>query len=554
MEGSPKNNVYFNHKWFKNNWNWLLLIAILVFGFYLRSYHLDYPVVGYHNMKEAHTLGEAWLMHENGNFLNNQLIYNTNFENPQGIHLDNLPVISWFLMVLWNLFGVHLWIARLLMVFFSLGVISLSYLVIKKLFDKEKLALLSAFLVAVCPLLVFFGRNVQYDIPALFFALFSVYFFLRWREKNKQTDIVFFSLFMVLTAITKLPFLIFLVPILAIFPYDRIKSDILTRKYSRIKHYLYSGVIFLIIPLFIFYSKYLDKIFLNPAGIKPFALENLGILFTSGFWKTIYSYAVIDNFTGFGLLFAFFGLILVIPRFRKWNFRFLFAWALSYIIYAAFSPPQMTGHNYYQIPYAPLIMFLVAYAFLFLLNSILSLVKGVKIKKVALIVVLVLILFLWYPSLELSADRQFNTQFFGLDVAGEYINKNSHSNEAVFESGHQDRGVAWHAKRRLAEFRNVDELKAGEKELNIKWIFMYQWGLSLIQDEEFMEHLENNYHLAQVALQRNGESNQVLYVLLKKGGTFKLNDIEALTQSKDPLIKEYELTSGIVPVFYYNAN
>ena len=55
LELSPDRVLHF----LKRNLPFLLLLAIIVWGYSLRAYHLDYPVVGYHNMKEAHTLGEA---------------------------------------------------------------------------------------------------------------------------------------------------------------------------------------------------------------------------------------------------------------------------------------------------------------------------------------------------------------------------------------------------------------------------------------------------------------------------------------------------------------
>ncbi|OYT40911.1 MAG: hypothetical protein B6U86_03365, partial [Candidatus Altiarchaeales archaeon ex4484_43] len=37
----------------------LLLVFFVLLGLHLRSYHIDYPVVGYHNWKEVHYLTEA---------------------------------------------------------------------------------------------------------------------------------------------------------------------------------------------------------------------------------------------------------------------------------------------------------------------------------------------------------------------------------------------------------------------------------------------------------------------------------------------------------------
>ena len=136
-------------KFLKAKWPIIVLGLILIFGFYLRSYHADYPVIGYHNMKEAHTLGEAWFMYEDGDYFVNRLFYNINLDNPEGEHVDNFPLLSWIIVLGWKLFGVKLIVARTVMILFSIGVILFTYLIIKQLFKKEDFALLSAFFVSI---------------------------------------------------------------------------------------------------------------------------------------------------------------------------------------------------------------------------------------------------------------------------------------------------------------------------------------------------------------------------------------------------------------------
>ena len=58
-EQSEQNKDFNLIRFIRKNWNLILLIAIIIFGFYLRSYHINYPVIGYHNMKETHYLTEA---------------------------------------------------------------------------------------------------------------------------------------------------------------------------------------------------------------------------------------------------------------------------------------------------------------------------------------------------------------------------------------------------------------------------------------------------------------------------------------------------------------
>ena len=159
----------------KKNWNWLLLILILVLGFYLRAYHLDYPVVGYHNWKETHYLTEARNFANDGFFEYGFFIpkwdYPSINADPSGIHSDTFPTISILTALGFKLFGFELWVARSINILFALGSVIFFYLIVRKLFKREDLAILSALIMSINPLLVFFGRQVQLINPALFLSL-----------------------------------------------------------------------------------------------------------------------------------------------------------------------------------------------------------------------------------------------------------------------------------------------------------------------------------------------------------------------------------------------
>ncbi|HBI30045.1 MAG TPA: hypothetical protein DDY54_10435, partial [Deltaproteobacteria bacterium] len=51
------------------------LIVILVFGAYLRSYHINYPSIGYHNMKENEYLSMALHYFNNGFSLERKVFF-----------------------------------------------------------------------------------------------------------------------------------------------------------------------------------------------------------------------------------------------------------------------------------------------------------------------------------------------------------------------------------------------------------------------------------------------------------------------------------------------
>ena len=82
-----------------------------------------------------------------------------------------------FLGILWKLKLDVILFGRILLLFFSLGSIYLTYLIGKRIFNK-KIALLAAALLSFTPTYLFYSTVLLSSIPSLFFGLLSVYFFI----------------------------------------------------------------------------------------------------------------------------------------------------------------------------------------------------------------------------------------------------------------------------------------------------------------------------------------------------------------------------------------
>ena len=64
----------------KSNLVYAILILFLLLGLYLRIYHLNYPSIGYHNMKENEYLDEAYFFKTDGNWLHKQAFAFSGFD------------------------------------------------------------------------------------------------------------------------------------------------------------------------------------------------------------------------------------------------------------------------------------------------------------------------------------------------------------------------------------------------------------------------------------------------------------------------------------------
>ena len=212
----------------KVDYRYIFLILILIFGFYLRVYHIDYPVVGYHNWKETHYLTEGRNFAEFGFFEDGFFVPRWNYptlnDHSTGIHTDSFPLTSIILGGLFKIFGNNLTLARMISVLFSIGTILIIFLIIKKLFKRYDLAIISAFIFAINPLGVFFGRQVQLLSYSLFFCLLGILYYLKWIKNPSWKNTFLFSIPLILGILTKYSFVLFVFPILMTYPYRNLKS------------------------------------------------------------------------------------------------------------------------------------------------------------------------------------------------------------------------------------------------------------------------------------------------------------------------------------------
>ena len=555
----------------KLNYYWIIIALFIVLGFSLRFYHVNYPVVGYHNWKTTHYITEARNFAREGFFKYGFFVpmrdsMGTPNEPSDGQHYDTFPTISIVVGFFFMIFGESLLVARLVNIFFSLGSVVMIYMLIKKLFDNESLALATTFLAAINPLYVFFSHNVQMVNPGFFLMLAGAYFYVSWiKDKMKKPLMLFLATFFIaLSSMTKYTFAVIAIPILFSFPYKEFIKNI--KKHQ--KTLIITGLIALMFPMWFFYSEnYVKKnIFLPGKEITgKFSISNLvdfKLVTDGNFWNTMKFY-IADNFTLFGIFLAFLGsgaftLLFLSKNKNKFSHKFMFGYLISVFIFVFVMGFKLSGHNYHQFPVSPVVLFMIAFFIEFVAKNISNMIsraldQDTKFVSVGVyLFIFFIIVFapissgksLFAHSIE-SKNRMFGTQFPGLDMAGYYINQNSEPSERIYHSSGQSFGVLWHADRKGYKGSNTEDYyKLGEDNFNVTWVFAYQYngvrGIEVfIQNEESLNYLQNNYKLVQAAF-LPGQTNVPLYFLFKKGGTSDLSDLNALFQDKQ--VKSFDYT------------
>ncbi|HLD41013.1 MAG TPA: glycosyltransferase family 39 protein, partial [Candidatus Omnitrophota bacterium] len=158
----------------------ILLTAIFVLGAFLRFYNIEKCCLHGDGVLTAGIISDS------------KSLIDTWRNVTGGFHGD-LPAY-YIILDLWSyLVGDSVFCLRLFSLVCSLLFIAVVYKLAKLLFDR-KTAILSAYLSAISPLLVFYSRKVRYYSLSSFLHLAGLYFFIRVIEKRDYRNCLFYVL------------------------------------------------------------------------------------------------------------------------------------------------------------------------------------------------------------------------------------------------------------------------------------------------------------------------------------------------------------------------
>ncbi|ABB15215.1 ArnT family glycosyltransferase [Carboxydothermus hydrogenoformans] len=168
----------------------LIILAALIF----RLYQINEPFIGLHDWSSADLARCAKSFFTFG-FFNLKGIPVMNVVPPLDGHLQyyyDWPFLIYYLFAIsFKIFGFGEWSVRIVEVLFSSGSVYLIYLIVKELWDSE-VALISAFIFALIPLNVYYGRVGVFETPNVFFMLLMLYGYIRWIKEFKRKDYLIF--------------------------------------------------------------------------------------------------------------------------------------------------------------------------------------------------------------------------------------------------------------------------------------------------------------------------------------------------------------------------
>lgn len=284
------------------------------------------------------------------------------------------------------LFGFdQVYATQFLAIIFSCATIFMTYMIAKELFDK-KIALLSAFLLAITPLFFLYSIYVMTEIPSTLFVLLSIYLYL----KKKY---LFSGLFAGVALLFRFPQGLIIVPIgIAIIIDWLLKNKQITKKNKRadsknyksdysalFKRILFYGIGFaiIIIPFislnYLMYNAYTSKF--TDALFRPLILASphQGNLFESIRGNSlstqlynIFYYVIMMLKNNVLFVLSLVGAIMLLVRFKE-RAKIL---SLTLIIYLIYYSYIINKQERFMITFLPIICILTSYFIFYIIRKI----------------------------------------------------------------------------------------------------------------------------------------------------------------------------------------
>jgi 4-amino-4-deoxy-L-arabinose transferase-like glycosyltransferase len=187
----------------------LALLAILALALLFRLYRIDTPLVDGHSWRQVtnadiarHFAQTTW----------NPLMPEVSWGGRNGVVGMEFPLLHYIIGLAWRIGGESERIARLITVAFSMASVGLIYALGCRLFSVA-VGRGAAFLLAIAPSTVFFGRSVLSDTPMVTFSIAALLAWQRWLTTPSTGRLVSATLCTALAGLVKLPGVIIGLPI-----------------------------------------------------------------------------------------------------------------------------------------------------------------------------------------------------------------------------------------------------------------------------------------------------------------------------------------------------
>jgi hypothetical protein len=356
-----------------------ILGLIILVGAGARMYRIDAPFADWHQYRQFDTAAVARnLAEESLNIFYPRVDWRGN--SPGYVEVE-FQAFTFPVALLYRVFGVHEWLARILNIFFYAGTAFLLFRLTCRIFDR-RVALLAAGLYSFLPLSFFVSRSFQPDTLMMLCSVAGIYYFLMWIEQDNWKSLLLSVICLAIAVLIK-PYCMYIgVPLIYL----------CVRKFGwrfLIKPEVWLYALAVVLPMAAWYVHAfgLWELYGNTFGIFGGRIKGayLGadVPNVSDLVGRLTSRLVWEIATPVGLPLLIVGLF-VRPLSRNYLFQW---WALAFLVTVILIPTGHLGHNYYQLPLVVIGAPAIAYGLVRLVD------RGIFSWKLAGLIYLVILAF-----------------------------------------------------------------------------------------------------------------------------------------------------------------
>jgi hypothetical protein len=335
--------------------NKLLFFLPILVSLILHFHVLDLDIVGFHSWRQTQTQTVIYnFSHSDNNILHPQR-FDLTLGDPS-IRYE-FPLYQWIIAQADGIFGYSIRVTRIMTFLFFALFLWGSYKLLR-IFVERKVALITHALLCFSPLLYYYCVNPLPDILALAFSIWALYFFYRQLSSQKLLHFILFCVFISLATLVKLPYVLFSSVLLLYFI-----RLLRAKKTTALALQLFLFLIFLL-PAITWYVKVIPSWKGNPI-VEGMTSNEKSFSILADYFVFSLTSSVPELLTNFAACIPlFFGIFLFIKNFRSLhsNIHYLTFVFIAFSFYYLFEMNLIEKtHDYYLMPFVPLIFLVVAF-------------------------------------------------------------------------------------------------------------------------------------------------------------------------------------------------
>jgi 4-amino-4-deoxy-L-arabinose transferase-like glycosyltransferase len=334
------------------------ICAILVLGGALRLQYFTLPLADAHRWRQIDNAAIARNFSE-GPF--DILHPQVDWGGPGDASVEmELPLLPAIVAAIYKVFGENYLFGRAVVIAFSLATVVVLYALGRRIFG-EAAGRAAAFLFAISPSAVYFGRAFIVDTPTVFFSVVAVLAFLIYMEANKSRWAILGGVCLALAWMVKLPAFLTFGPVMFI--------GLRGRGFAIIRDRWFLGAVAFALLATTLWYWHANNLYLRTgltvgiwrgAGTYPDVLGELAgptstftgwstreLLASALWWRTLFTRFWIMHLTPAGFVLTAVGCLLAV---RVPRASVLYVWLAATISFVLAVGTGNLGHEYYQLP------------------------------------------------------------------------------------------------------------------------------------------------------------------------------------------------------------